>query len=132
MLNNNVLSNSDFLTGAFPAEYGNTLSGVFDLRMRNGNSQNHEFLIQTGVMGLEAGAEGPISKHNNSSYLINCRYSTIGILDHIGISPMGTAQSHYQDVASTGTMLLIYWAEKNLFSEQNREVTLTSSFLTQN
>ncbi|MCK4700073.1 MAG: carboxypeptidase-like regulatory domain-containing protein, partial [Bacteroidales bacterium] len=37
MINNNVLSNSDFMTGAFPAEYGNAYSGVFDLKMRNGN-----------------------------------------------------------------------------------------------
>src|SRR5690606_8785231 len=31
MLNNNVLANSDFITGAFPSEYGDGLSGVFDL-----------------------------------------------------------------------------------------------------
>jgi hypothetical protein len=36
MLNNKVLSNSDFLTGAFPAEYGNALAGVFDVRFKNG------------------------------------------------------------------------------------------------
>ena len=39
MLNSNVLSNSDFLTGAFPSDYGNGLSGVFDLRMRHGNNE---------------------------------------------------------------------------------------------
>jgi len=99
MLNNNVLSNSDFLTGAFPAEYGNTLSGVFDLRMRNGNNRNHEFIVQTGLMGIEAGVEGPISKKNNSSYLINYRYSTVGILDLLGLSLMGTAKTNYQDIS---------------------------------
>nr|MBP8917628.1 carboxypeptidase-like regulatory domain-containing protein [Chitinophagales bacterium] len=49
MLNNNVLANSDFLTGAFPAEYGNGISGVFDLKMRNGNYEKHEFLGQVGL-----------------------------------------------------------------------------------
>ncbi|MCD4724555.1 MAG: carboxypeptidase-like regulatory domain-containing protein, partial [Bacteroidales bacterium] len=85
MLNNNVLSNSDFMTGAFPAEYGNALSGVFDLRMRNGNYDKHEFLGQVGFNGFEFGAEGPISKKNNSSYLINYRYSTMGVMQAIGI-----------------------------------------------
>jgi hypothetical protein len=50
-------------------------------------------------MGIEAGAEGPLSKKNNSSYLINYRYSTIGLLDILGVSLMGTAESNYQDIA---------------------------------
>ena len=48
ILNNNVLDNSDFLTGAFPAEYGNALAGVFDLRMRSGNNEKHEHMFQLG------------------------------------------------------------------------------------
>ena len=77
ILNNNVLDKSDFLTGAFPAEYGNVLAGVFDLQMRTGNNEKHEFLAQVGFNGFEAGAEGPISKKQGSSYLINYRYSTL-------------------------------------------------------
>jgi hypothetical protein len=50
MINNNTLSNSDFFTGAFPAEYGNVLSGVFDLKMRNGNDENFEFTVQAGEL----------------------------------------------------------------------------------
>ncbi|MBN2521394.1 MAG: carboxypeptidase-like regulatory domain-containing protein, partial [Bacteroidales bacterium] len=98
MLNNNVLSNSDFLTGAFPAEYANAISGVFDLRMRNGNSEKHEFLGQAGLMGFELGVEGPIIRNSNSSYLVNYRYSTMGILNLIGLNVMGTAVSDYQDL----------------------------------
>ncbi len=99
MLNNNVLSNSDFMTGAFPAEYGNALSGVFDLRMRNGNYDKHEFLGQVGFNGFELGAEGPIFKNNNSSYLINYRYSTMGVMQAIGIDfGTGTALPNYQDL----------------------------------
>ena len=43
MVNNNLLTNSDFLTGAFPAEYGNALAGAFDINLRSGNSSEHEF-----------------------------------------------------------------------------------------
>lgn len=83
MLNNNLLSNSDFFTGAFPAQYGNALSGVFDLKMRNGNNEKHEFLFQIGFNGLELGAEGPVNKTRKSSYLANFRYSTLELMDNI-------------------------------------------------
>ena len=85
MLNNNLLTNSDFFTGAFPAEYGNALSGVFDLQMRNGNNQNYEFVGQIGFNGFELGAEGPFSEKSNASFMIDYRYSTLALMDAIGI-----------------------------------------------
>lgn len=88
MLNNNLLENSDFFTGAFPAEYGNALSGVFDLNMRNGNNQKHEQLFQVGFNGFEVGAEGPVTKKHEASYLANFRYSTLELMD--GIIDLGT------------------------------------------
>lgn len=97
MLNNNLLANSDFFTGAFPAEYGNALSGVFDLRMRNGNNQKHEFLFQAGFSGLELGAEGPISKEAGSSYLINYRYSIPGLMGML--FDFGGGVPNYQDLS---------------------------------
>ncbi|MBF99113.1 MAG: TonB-dependent receptor [Owenweeksia sp.] len=100
MLNNNVLANSDFLTGAFPSEYGDGVSGVFDLQMRNGNYDKHEFLGQIGFNGLEAGAEGPINREAKSSYLINYRYSTLGVMSAMGIDfGTGTAVPYYQDLS---------------------------------
>lgn len=99
ILNNNVLSNSDFMTGAFPAEYHNALSGVFDLQMRNGNDQKHEFLGQVGFNGFEFGAEGPLSRKKRSSYLINYRYSTISLVSQLGLEVgTGAAIPYYQDV----------------------------------
>jgi hypothetical protein len=83
MINNNTLSNSDFFTGAFPAIYGDALSGVFDLKMRNGNNQNYEYSAQAGFNGLEAGAEGPISRKDGSSFLVNYRYSMLVLVDKI-------------------------------------------------
>ena len=49
-----VLGNSDFFTGAFPAEYSNALSGVFDMNMRNGNNQKWEHALKVGVLGIDA------------------------------------------------------------------------------
>ncbi|UCG26808.1 MAG: carboxypeptidase-like regulatory domain-containing protein, partial [Bacteroidales bacterium] len=85
MVNNNLLTNSDFFTGAFPAEYGNATAGVFDLKLRSGNNENREYVFQVGLNGFELGAEGPFSKNAKNSYLINYRYSTYGLLHAIGI-----------------------------------------------
>ncbi|MFA9388155.1 MAG: carboxypeptidase-like regulatory domain-containing protein [Prolixibacteraceae bacterium] len=98
ILNNNLLSNSDFFTGAFPAEYGNALSGVFDLKMRNGNNRRHEFVGQIGFNGFEAGLEGPISKKAGSSYMVNYRYSVLGLMNKLGFSATGSGVPEYQDL----------------------------------
>jgi len=98
MLNNNTLSNSDFLTGAFPAEYGNALSGVFDLQMRNGNPNEYEFLGQIGFNGVELGAEGPINREHGSSFLGNYRYSTLDVMSKLGVDfGTGAGVPQYQD-----------------------------------
>ncbi|HNQ13501.1 MAG TPA: TonB-dependent receptor [Bacteroidia bacterium] len=100
MLNNNLLDNSEFYTGAFPAEYGNALAGVFDLRLRRGNNETHEFLGMVGFNGFEIGAEGPFNKNKNSSYLLNYRYSTLGVFHALGIDfGTGSAVPEYQDIS---------------------------------
>lgn len=99
MLNYNTLSNSDFMTSAFPAQYGNALSGVFDLQMRRGNQDKREYMFQAGLNGLEAGLEGPISKKARSSYLVNYRYSTLGVFNALGINFGTSATPYYQDLS---------------------------------
>lgn len=100
MLNNNLLDNSDFFTSAFPASYGNALSGVFDLRMRPGNKDRHEFTGQVGFNGVELGAEGPINKEKRSSFLTSYRYSVMQLANQLGLDPgPGQAIPQYQDAA---------------------------------
>lgn len=96
-LNPNMLKNSDFLTSAFPAEYGNALGGVFDLGFRNGNADAYEFTLQTGIFtGLEAMAEGPLG-NKSGSFLIAGRYSLVSVL---GIGAGGTsATPNYSDLS---------------------------------
>ncbi len=84
ILSTQVLDDSDFLTGAFPAEYGNALSSVFDLQLRTGNFDKREYTFQVGVMGLQASLEGPFSKNSEASYLLNYRYSTTSFLNQMG------------------------------------------------
>lgn len=99
-LNTNLLKNSDFFTSAFPAEYGNAISGVFDLGFRSGNTQKRETTIQAGVItGLEATTEGPLSKKNNSSYLVGYRYALAGVAQAVGVDIGTTATPSFQDLS---------------------------------
>ncbi|MBT4400219.1 MAG: TonB-dependent receptor, partial [Bacteroidetes bacterium] len=99
MLNNNLLARRDFYTGAFPAEFGNAISGVFDLRMRSGNKQNRQTMFQVGFNGFELGTEGPFKKGGQASYLVNYRYSTLGVIDKLGFDIAGGAVPDYQDIS---------------------------------
>lgn len=99
MLNTNNLRSSDFLTGAFPAPYGNALAGAFDLRLRNGNKDKYEFLAQIGFNGFEAGAEGPIGKPGGASFLVNYRYSLLAAVSALGVEfGTGATVPYYQDL----------------------------------
>jgi hypothetical protein len=94
-----LLSNSDFSTGAFAAEYGNALSGVFDMRFRKGNLQKREYTFRFGLIGVDLATEGPIKK-GRSSYLINARYSTLGILGNMGIYVIrDNVSNNFQDLS---------------------------------
>jgi hypothetical protein len=80
LLSAQLLNNSDFYTGAFPAEYGNALSGVFDMNLRVGNNEKRGWGIQLGTLGAEVFGEGPFVKGKKGSYLFNYRYATTAIL----------------------------------------------------
>lgn len=80
MLNTNVIGKSDFFTGAFLPEYGNALSGVFDLEFRNGNPESHEHMAQVSFNGLELGSEGPLNKKKTGTYIANYRFVDFSLL----------------------------------------------------
>ncbi len=96
-LSSQMLANSDFFTGAFPAEYSNALSGVFDIFMRTGNTQKREHTFQLGAIGIDASSEGPFVKGGKSSYLFNYRYSTLALL--APVLPDNAGGVRYQDLS---------------------------------
>ena len=99
MLSSNILATSDFYTAAFPGEFGNAISGVFDLSFRKGNNEQYETRIAAGFLGLEVAAEGPVSKSHGASFILNYRYSTLSVLDALGIKVVGDALPNYQDLS---------------------------------
>lgn len=132
-LNINLLANSDFLTGAMPSEYGDKLSGVFDLRTRKGNSEQFEAMGQLGFNGVEAMIEGPMGLQN-SSFIVNYRYSFLGFFDKLGIDLGFDGIPQYQDLTlksdiqlSSSDYLSVtgLWGTSDiaLLSSDNKDVT---------
>jgi len=94
-LSSQMLANSDFYTGAFPAEYGNALSGVFDIKLRNGNSDKREHTLKLSTIGIDLSSEGPFIKGKSASYLFNYRYSTFALI--APLLPEDAGGISYQD-----------------------------------
>jgi hypothetical protein len=132
-----VLSNSDFFSGAFPSEYGNALAGVFDMRFRNGNQEKRQHTFRAGMLGLEVATEGPFGSNSSSggspskgsgsgSYLLNYRYSTLGILNELGLYLVGDrVRNNFQDLSfnlyfpgKTGKSSVRVWGTGGLSFEE--------------
>ncbi|MDZ4700559.1 MAG: TonB-dependent receptor [Rhodothermales bacterium] len=96
LFSSQLLASSDVMTGAFPAAFGNALAGVFDMQFRPGNASRREHTLQLGLIGVEAASEGPFHAGGDASYLINYRYSTLGLL--LPLLPTESATT-FQDLA---------------------------------
>lgn len=96
-LSSRMIDNSDFLSGAFPASYANAISGVFDLKMREGNRLNPSQTIEIGAIGTDVSAEGALGKEKNGAYLFNYRYSTLSLLKPF--LPEEAQGTQYQDLS---------------------------------
>ena len=99
IINNKILGNSDFFMSAYPAEYGNSTAGVFDLKLRSGNNKKYEFTGQFGFLGTEFLAEGPMGNKGKASYLVMGRYSTLSLFEKLGIKIGTDAVPVYGDAA---------------------------------
>ncbi len=119
ILSAQLLSNSDFVTAAFAAEYGNAVSGVFDLHLRKGNNEKREYTLQAGVLGLNAALEGPFSKKYKGSYLVNYRYSTLTLLNKLGVIG-DNGVTNFQDLSYNIHLPAGRWGNFSLFGFNGR------------
>ena len=98
ILSAQMIDNTAFLKSAFPASYGNALSGIMDMHLRKGAEDQFHFTGQLGLNGIDAAMEGPFQKGREGSYLVNYRYSTLGLLSALGVD-LGDEQFNFQDLS---------------------------------
>jgi hypothetical protein len=80
-ISDKVLTVSNFYSGPFGAEFGNSTSAAYDLHLRSGDTTNYYSSVQFGLYGGEITAEGPLSKKSKSSALVHLRRSVLDVLD---------------------------------------------------
>jgi hypothetical protein len=98
ILSAQLLANSDFIISAFPAEYGNAMSGVFDIKLRKGNNTRREHTFSASTIGIDAATEGYFKKGYGGSYLVNYRYGFLTLMQQLGLK-IGDAPTRFQDVS---------------------------------
>ncbi|MBZ0207796.1 MAG: TonB-dependent receptor [Flavobacteriales bacterium] len=114
MLSAQMLGTSQLLTGVFPMDRSNALGGILDMHLRNGNMHQQEWTAQAGLLGLDISTEGPIGNGGRASYLVNYRYSTVGILGALGVN-LGDELINFQDLAFHVALPLGKRGEAHLF-----------------
>ena len=72
IFNTDAISSINLIKGGFPARYGNRLSSVMDVRMKDGNMKEHHGDAMIGMVASKIALEGPIKK-DTSSYLVSVR-----------------------------------------------------------
>lgn len=138
ILSAQVLGTSNFLTGAFPSGYGNSIGGVMDMNFRKGNNGQRQYVAQAGVIGFDVAAEGPLTtdtsltKENSPSFLVNYRYSFTGLLTSLGVD-FGGEEIGFQDLsfhlnfptknAGEFGVFGLGGASKNIFTSSNENPT---------
>lgn len=98
IISGQMLDKTDFYTGQLPTAYGNALSGIIDMSLREGNKQKLEVTAQASLIGLDVAAEGPLGKKETTSFLANYRYSTVGLLSNLGVD-FGDETITFQDLS---------------------------------
>jgi hypothetical protein len=78
MLNVTLLKEVDFYSGAFPANRGNSLSSVFNFRMKDGAADRWRFTGTAGSSDFGLTAEGPVN--NKTTFLLSVRRSYLQFL----------------------------------------------------
>ncbi len=75
-----IIQNVDVYTGGFGAEYGDRISSIMDITMRDGNRKKYKGKVTASTFGAKAMFEGPISKDKDdgkgsSSFIFSAKTS---------------------------------------------------------
>lgn len=96
-----ALGKADFLQGSFAAQYGNSAAGIFDLQLRQGNTQRFSGMGLLSTQRAELLLEGPLGKRGRergASFLVSGRFSIGTYLYSALTYPIARTQAAYQTI----------------------------------
>jgi hypothetical protein len=78
IINTDFIREANLYTGAFPANRGNSLSSILDIRMKDGNTDKPVFRATLGASEAALSSDGPLGK--KTTYLFSLRRSYLQLL----------------------------------------------------
>ena len=78
IVNPALLEKVDFLTGGFPAKYGDKMSSVFDMKLQDGNKEMYNSDVNLSIAGFGVTVDGPLIE--NSSMIFSVRRGFLDVL----------------------------------------------------
>ena len=78
IVNPALLEKVDFLTGGFPAKYGDKMSSVFDMKLQDGNKELYNSDVNLNIAGFGVMVDGPLIE--NSSMIFSVRRGFLDVL----------------------------------------------------
>ena len=91
MFSGQVIGRMDYTGPSSLSHVGDAVAGISDIQFRR--SYRDQYFINLGLIGLEVGIE---RVNQNSNFLANYRYSTLGVLSGLGVD-LGEDNIGYQD-----------------------------------
>lgn len=78
MINNNFVREVNFSSGGFPVKYGERLSSVLDIKLKEGNRDQFQGSVIMNIAGFGLQGEGPFT--NKGSWMFSARKSYLEII----------------------------------------------------
>lgn len=94
IINPSLLKEVNFMTGGFPAKYGDKMSSVFDMTMVDGNKELHNIDVNANVAGFGVMVDGPVM--DNGTMVFSARRGLFDLLTSVFNRP--AAPSYYDAV----------------------------------
>jgi hypothetical protein len=79
VFNGDAIKNVTLTKGGMPAQYGNRLSSVLDIQMKEGNNQRFQVEGGLGLISSRLTVQGPIKK-DTSSFIISARRTYVDVI----------------------------------------------------
>lgn len=80
LINEAAVKKLEFYKGDMPTKYGNRLSSLVDITLKNGNSDSLQGSFGIGLLTTKFLLEGPIKK-DTSSFMVSARSSYLGLIN---------------------------------------------------
>jgi hypothetical protein len=107
MINPDAVQDVTLFKGGIPASFGERISSIMDVKLKDGNTENLKFYGGIGLINSRLTLEGPFAKKKKSTFLIGGRttYSD-WIMRQSRNTQFMNSVAHFYDVNGTLTLVL--------------------------